>query len=545
MIKIILILFIFSSSQVFTQVTEDWVSLYNGPGNGNDNANSIAVDGSGNVYVTGVSVGTGTGKDYATIKYNSAGVQQWVSRYNGTGNTEDIAKSMKVDGEGNVYVTGSSWGGASNYDYATVKYNSSGIEQWVQRYNASNGYDYANSIAIDGSGNVYVTGESVGSGGNFDYVTIKYNTSGVQQWVGRYNGLQNGSDYANSIAVDGSGNVYVTGRVQWSGNDNDYGTLKYNTSGVLQWDHIYNGPGNDWDEANSIAVDGSGNVYVTGYSISSGTLSDYATLKINSSGVGQWASRYTGPGNSSDRAYAIAVDGTGNVYVTGRSFGSGTDWDYGTIKYNSSGDQQWVGRYNGPFNAEDFAYSVAVDGSGNVYVTGNSFGIYADYATIRYSSSGVQQWAARYNGLQNGSDHASAIALDGSGNVYVTGSSLGIGSTDNYATIKYSQPIGITPISSEIPKEFSLGQNYPNPFNPSTKIKFEIPVTPLSFGEGLGVRLTIYDNLGRQIETLVNQQLSPGTYEVDFDGSRLSSGTYYYRLSSDIFSEAKKLILIK
>jgi len=536
MFKIKLIIFLFSSLQLFSQVTQDWVSRYNGSGNGIDVGKSIAVDGSGNVYVTGESPGNGTGKDYATIKYNSSGVQQWVSIYNGTGNTEDIAISVAVDGAGNVYVTGYSWGGSSNYDYATVKYNSSGIEQWVQRYNAADGYDYAHSIALDGSDNVYVTGESVGSGGNFDYATIKYNSSGVQQWVGRYNGLQNGSDYANSIAVDGSGNVYVTGRVQWSGNDNDYGTLKYNTSGVLQWDHIYNGPGNDWDEAFSIAVDGSGNVYVTGYSTSSGSLSDYATLKINSSGVGQWASRYTGPGNSSDRAYSIAVDGLGNSYVTGRSFGSGSDWDYGTIKYNSSGAEQWVGRYNGLFNAEDLAYSIAVDGSGNVYVTGTSFGIYTDYATVKYSSSGVQQWAARYNGPGNFSDNANSIALDGSGNVYVTGSSFGI--SHDYATIKYSQPIGIKPVSTEIPNGYKLSQNYPNPFNPTTKIRFALPKSSFA-------KLVVYDALGREMETIVNEQLNAGTYEADWSADKFSSGVYYYKIQTADFNQTKKMILIK
>ncbi|MEO8513390.1 MAG: exo-alpha-sialidase [Ignavibacteria bacterium] len=104
-------------------------------------------------------------------------------------------------------------------------------------------------------------------------------------------------------------------------------------------------------------------------------------------------------------------------------------------------------------------------------------------------------------------------------------------------------PAGLINISTEIPKGFSLSQNYPNPFNPTTKIKFSIP-----FGSVLKtdiVRLTIYDNLGREIETLVNQQLAPGTYEVDFVGSNLATGTYYYRFTTDVFSETKKMLLVK
>jgi len=86
------------------------------------------------------------------------------------------------------------------------------------------------------------------------------------------------------------------------------------------------------------------------------------------------------------------------VYVTGQSAGSGTSDDYATIKYNASGVQEWVARYNGPGNRDDRAYAIAVDDAGNVYVTGQSgLGIWADYATIKYNASGVEQWVARYD----------------------------------------------------------------------------------------------------------------------------------------------------
>jgi hypothetical protein len=113
-------------------------------------------------------------------------------------------------------------------------------------------------------------------------------------------------------------------------------------------------------------------------------------------------------------------------------------------------------------------------------------------------------------------------------------------------TVNYnprSAPIGIQQISSEVPQDFSLGQNYPNPFNPSTKIKFEIP--QLGDAYMRPVQLIVYDNLGREVAVLVNQQLSPGTYEADFEGSRLSSGTYYYRLTAGNITETKKLTLVK
>jgi len=473
----------------FSQVNQQWASRYNGPGNGYDAANFMALDGSGNVYVTGRSFGSGTHFDYCTIKYNSSGVQQWESRYNGPGNSYDVAYSIVIDGSGNVYVTGASRGSGTDFDYCTIKYNSSGVQQWVSRYNGpGNHYDAAYYIAIDAASNVYVTGFSRGSIGTLgDYCTIKYNTSGVQLWAARYNGPGNDNDYAYSLLLDGSGNVYVTGGSYGSGTGFDYCTIKYNSSGVQQWESRYNGPGNDHDYARSIARDGTGNVYVTGWSYGSGTDIDYCTIKYNSSGVQQWASRYNGLGDSNDYAYSIALDGLANVYVTGYSYGVGTILDYCTIKYNSSGVQQWVSRYNGPGNDYDYAYSILLDGSVNVYVTGQSWG---------------------------------------SGTGY------------DYCTIKYSQVTGIKSIPTEIPSSFSLLQNYPNPFNPATKIRFDLP-------ENVNVKLTIYDMLGRELEIPLNEHLNAGCYEADWDGTKYTSGVYYYKLQAGNFTQTRKMILIK
>src|SRR5437867_2725256 len=333
-------------------------------------------------------------------------------------------------------------------------------EEWVARYNGGYGPDVADAIAVDGSGNVYVTGSSFGPGtcnlACVDYATIKYDSSGTQQWADRYNGPASDSDQASAIAVDASGNVYVTGSsigTTWP--DYDYATIKYDSSGQQQWVARYSGPGNDLDFGNAIAVDASGNVYVTGASFGSGTGFDYATVKYDSSGQQQWVARYNGPGNADDEAYGIAVDASGNVYVTGYSVGSGTQEDYATIKYDASGTEEWVARYNGQANFNDDAAAIAVDASGNVYVAGWSVGSGSgyDYATVKYDSSGAEQWIARYDGAASVDDQSYAIAVDDSGDVCVTGYSTvdaKTGLTD-YTTIKYSQTPSPTPTSTASP----------------------------------------------------------------------------------------------
>ncbi len=292
----------------------------------------------------------------------------------------------------------------------TAQAQSDGVPVWTNSYSGPGNYfDEARAVAVDGSGNVFVTGYSYDIVSGNNYATIAYSGAGVALWTNSYNGPTNSNDIATALAVDGSGNVFVTGD-SWSGTDYDYATIKYSGSGMALWTNRYNGTGNSGDIATALAVDGSGNVFVTGESISSGGNNDYATIKYSGSGVGLWTNRYDGPGNYIDKAIAVALDGSGNVFVTGTSLSSGTafdptdrSYDYATIKYSGSGMALWTNRYNGPGNKTDEATAVAVDSVGNVFVTGFSWDSSSayDYATIKYSGAGVPLWTNRYDAMAN------------------------------------------------------------------------------------------------------------------------------------------------
>jgi hypothetical protein len=278
-------------------------------------------------------------------------------------------------------------------------------EAWVQRSNivVSNSQDQAYKVVHDGAGDFIVTGTSANGTSGLDMLTLKYSgASGALLWQKRYNGPANKDDSPTALAVDGSGNVVVTGSSD-NGTNTDFYTAKYATAnGALLWEKRYNGPANTNDSASAVAVDGGGNVFVTGSS-DNGTNSDFYTAEYAAAdGALLWEKRYNGPANSYDNARAVAVDGSGNVIVTGRSghafgglggyFDSNRPlWDYYTAKYAAAdGAVLWEQRYVGLSQADAHASAVAVDSSGNVVVAG-----YADGGNPTFGGTGFDFYTAK------------------------------------------------------------------------------------------------------------------------------------------------------
>lgn len=539
LIILFIVLFLSINLNLFSQVSQQWATRYNGSSNGSDYANDIKIDLAGNIIVTGTSQGSND-LNYMTIKYNSAGVQQWIRTYDGL-QGEDVAEAVTVDFSGNVFVTGRSSVSGSGFNFYTQKMNSSGTVLWGTYYNGpGNGDDKAHAIVVDALGNVYVGGVSTGSGTGPDFCLVKYNAAGVQQWAYRYNAPANSWDELVDFKIDAAGNnLYLTGFGNYGAPDySDYVTIKVNSAGTQQWIKRYNGGGSD--QATSITVDASGNSYVTGWFSDANSWESYSTVKYNSAGTQIWFAHYDGPGQRIDIPADIETDASGNVFVTGRSQGANLLYDFATLKYNSSGAQQWVNRWTGSgANHYSYAVSIALDGSGNVYAGGysGSSTFLLDYAVVRYSSAGTQQWWIKYNGTGNANDLGTAITHDGS-NVYVTGSSIGSSNNTDFATVKYAQTVGIQQTGTGSPVSYSLRQNYPNPFNPVTNINFEIPISG-------NVKLTVYDDAGRMVALLTNGFLNAGFYSAVFDAENLASGVYFYNLETENYSEAKKMILIR
>jgi len=243
---------------------------------------------------------------------------------------------------------------------------------------------------------------------------------------------------------------------------------------------------------------------------------------------------YNGTGSNVDRVNAMTLRND-KIIVTGESFGTGSQLDFITIEYDSSGNQSWFAGYNGALNRIDKATAITSDVKGNVYVTGESTITIGnvDFITIKYDTQGNQKQVLQYFGQANNNDRPADIAVNEKEEIYVSGTTFRQSTNTDIVTLKcINDPVTL------VPDQFKLYNNFPNPFNPKTIIQFDIPADTK-------VLLKIYDITGREIHTLINEFRKAGHYYETFDGTNLSSGAYIYRLIAGEFVKSKMMVLIK
>ena len=336
----------------------------------------VAVDSTGNIYVTGITAAFGLGNLSAyravfLLKYDPTGNLVWQRVWSGNGNGTDYASAAAVDSSGNIYVTGWTFSfGAGMGDILLLKFNSTGSLIWQRTFGGS-GDDQGSGVAVDSSGNIYVTGGIQGGSGSDDVIILKFDPSGEVLWQKSWGGTH--FDYGGGVIVDSYGDIYVTGSTESFGSGPEsLFLLKLNSSGSLIWQKDWGPNYPKFATGEGIAIDSSGSIYVTGYYSFSipdpDNVLDILLLKFDSSGNLMW--QRTWDSGSWDRAEDVAVDSYGGVYVTGCVLAH-AGYDVLLVKFDSSGNQAGIVTWgnNAPGNSQK-GYSVAVDSSGDAVVTG-------------------------------------------------------------------------------------------------------------------------------------------------------------------------------
>jgi uncharacterized delta-60 repeat protein len=442
--------------QIYTP--HSWKYTFDNLVSNEDKARAVATGPDYHPVVTGHSYSSLGTFDYYTVKLDrQSGSDTWNARYDGDQNDLDMATTIAVDDNNDVLVSGWSYlysiaADENTNDIYTIKYPSTGPPRdWSDQYSGPAGDDDRSTVVdvtTDGLNNYVVVGygrnaDCDGNCPNDDIYVIKYDTDGNIIWAADpYDGGVFGNDYPKAVAFDSSGNIIVTGSSS-NGSDYDYFTRKYNgANGDEIWIDVYGGAGNGNDFTRALAVDTSGNVYVTGVMVTASGNEDYYTIKYDgSNGNRLWERDYNGFADGIDEAVAVKIDPVnGEIVVAGTTYTTNGENDFHTIRYDSAGNVVWQRTLDRPDN-NDFAVAMGMDLSGNVHITGDTeYGESPtsnwDVLSIQYDHSGSFINGTIINGAADDGDGATSIAVNRLGEAFIGGYELNSNFDADYLVVK-------------------------------------------------------------------------------------------------------------
>lgn len=457
-------------AQQSQQTVEDWVAKKDGHGEW-DNTNDLQVTASGDVYITGYSQ-KNSGQDYdaITTKYDTQGNEIWSAELDAGQYT--YVRALDVANDGSVVLTGQYYDGSNynNQKMITAKYSSNGTLLWTATLSATANYNYYSyaygmDVKVDANGNVTAFGYGYDNN-TWGHFLVKYDASGTEVWR---NFTPHSNAYMQKMGIDAAGNCYLMGykyNYNYSNyNYHDIWVQKFNSSGVIQWDNVYDRNYNEY--TTDAVVTAAGDVYIAAhqYQYNSNNYSyNFLTLKIGSNGTLVWDDALTFNQNYS-YPQALDVAPNGNVAVVGYVSNNNGYYGYSTVTYDANGTNLWTATAQGSMNY-DYAMDVAMGNNGDVFVTGYSYnqnvGVQTGL-TVKYDgSTGAEQWYARYgddtqNGQNNSYHYAYGqfIDVDAANSAYVGMYDYSYDynnynyNQSDYTTVKYagnlaSQPLSIT-----------------------------------------------------------------------------------------------------
>lgn len=500
-----------------------------------ENFYSIIQTTGGGYALAGNTTSFGAGNsDMFFVKLDAYGLLQWSKAIGGPGSDYSYSVIQTLDGgyamAGNTLSFGT--GGSDMY---IAKFDASGLLQWSKTIGSA-GAEESYSITQTKDGGYALAGYTTSSGaGNSDMIIVKLESTGSLQWSKTIGGMS--GEYAYSIIRTNDGGYALAGITQSFGAGGiDVYIAKLDASGLLQWSRAIGGPGNDYAYSIIQTADFGYAVGGSYYMPQNGLYSMYI-VKLNSSGSLLWSQTVCGINEETGNSIVQASDG--GYVLAGNTYSIPGHYNKFIAKIDASGLLQWTNAVMAIGN--DYGSSIILTTDGGYALTGRT----NDYGEGGWDGFMVK---ADANGFTCGnstpfpcsncnpvSGETIPISIVNSQTMVITTPNSTVstgGTTSNICSI-----VGIEN-ENEISVDFSLHQNYPNPFNPSTTISFDLPKPSM-------VRLGVYDLSGKVVRVLVNENLNAGRYSYDFDGSNLSSGVYFYRITADGINEVKKMMLVK
>jgi len=418
-----------TQAAVAEDIDTAWIRIYNGPSGLSDAALDVAVDDDGYAYVTGYSqhpVGMFNPRHVVVIKYTPDGDTVWLRKSLTAGASIEEGRVMKLTGDGHLMIAG--WG--NTVGMRVLKYTTDGDTVWTRTFAGV----VPNDMALNSSGDVWITG-----GNSSDWVTVHYDASGTYQWDDTFADAGGGPDTPFGIEVDAADNAYVVGTGEGTLANQDILTIKYNSSGGIDWTRRYNGPANLNDAGARVAIADANTIYVCGVSLNASFDNDIVLIRYEADGDTAWTRRFVGAGTGADVVGDMDLDGNGNICLGGTVYTSGATSKAAVIKYDSDGDTLWARFISPSVNIRE----VEADANGDIYLTGEAYptgSFWTDWATFKFTAAGDSAW---FRWLLNGtlpifSQVCRAIELDGSGGVLICGNTAG--NSGDFAVAKYVPP---------------------------------------------------------------------------------------------------------
>jgi hypothetical protein len=563
---------------------EQWITTSSSNNNpSGDGIYDAEFDNQGNIVMAGYFAAENTAAGYpafTVIKYNPVSGSQIWRNLSPVNYAYNEIRSIAIDNSGNIYACGyEAHGDPNGHQMVIRKYTSSGDTVWTKLLNPSgdigdNKFDFGIDVELDAAGNIYGLG-SIGAGGILNernvYV-IKLTPSGSIAYEYSYGTLG-----VEENPVDGwvaaSGNYYFTANTVISGSDSKFNTIKLNAAGTIAWNDEINETTLQEYGTEIVGENNPENVVVSGYAIKVAGNPKHSVLlyRYNSTGR-QWRKKinFTEPGWDA-KLTGVAIGSNHNVYSAGQENSPSFANPY-TLRVTDATVSQSANvtaavllsltNIGLEILVQSLTGSGTLTGSfmnnpaGNVSFQDTSANFLSAYRWVIEQLPGLEITAATIsmvlNQIPGGSliNNPATVSIykrvqDGLGpfvkllTTFANGKlTANVNGFSEFILGSMTDPILVQEEGTEVPQNFVLKQNYPNPFNPATNIGFSVP-------KGTMVNLTVYDNLGREVAVLVNEYLNRGNYYFQFSGEKLASGLYFYKLVTNNFTETKKMILIK